>query len=139
MTRRERRQAEREGKLIKTEATYTFTATQIEQIKRDAIEEANKQLKEIAEKAKQDATNKAIKMLFALPSVVLHDKFGFGQLRLDRFLQYIQTWIKAIDEDPGTLGELMELAETETGYKILLDGEVVAHDDEGKTASVQAS
>ena len=67
MTRAEKRRKERQ----KT-ATYNLTAEQIETIKENAVHEA---------------TLNATKLVVASPAMVLHDVFGFGNVRLTRFAE----------------------------------------------------
>lgn len=64
--------------------------------------------------------NQALQMLLAVPVLVLHDKFGFGRIRLNRFLGYVQTWIRACNEDDNTLLEVYQVAKEEAGYELEL-------------------
>lgn len=96
MNRGERR---RLGKSEKTK-TYVLTADQIQQMKNEAVAEA-------------------FKMLLSIPNLVLHDKFGFGQIRLDRFNYYALSWAKDVQNGVVTLKEVMDLCEQEIGLKVM--------------------
>lgn len=102
MNRQERRKLQKQqGTHIAPPRTYTLTDADIRRIKSEAVDDA-------------------LRALLAIPVMVLHDKYGFGELRLSRFMGYVNTWIKAIHEDENTLSELVELAEKEAGFKIEL-------------------
>lgn len=96
MNRAERRRSKRTAEKPKT---YVLTADQIEQMKADAI-------------------GQAFGMLLAIPNLVLHDKFGFGQVRLDRFNHYAFGWSKAVQKGEVSMDALLKLCEEETGYTI---------------------
>lgn len=95
MNRAERRRAGRTGKT----KTYVLTEDQIQQMKNEAVAEA-------------------VKMLLAIPMLVLHDKFGYGQIRLDRFLHYSMGWVRGIQNGEVSITEVVRLCEKETGLKI---------------------
>lgn len=95
MNRKERRKA---GKTEKVK-TYVLTDQQIKKIKDDAVTEA-------------------LKILLAVPVVVLHDKFGFGTVRNGRFLSCVNTWVKACMQDENTLAEVLKVAQEEAGYTL---------------------
>ena len=95
MNRAERR---RLGKTEKPK-TYVLTDAEIQQMKKDAVAEA-------------------FKMLLCIPVIVLHDKFRFGRIRLDRFLHYALSWATDVQNNVVTLKEVLDLCEEETGLKI---------------------
>lgn len=96
MNRAERRRAKRAAEKPKT---YVLTEDQIQQLKREATEQA-------------------FQMLLAIPALVLHDKFGFGQVRLDRFNHYAFGWVKAVQTGEVSIDAVIKLSEQETGYTI---------------------
>lgn len=102
MNRAERR---RHGK--SAPKTYVLTEDQIEQMKLEAV---------------NTATRRAFLMFMALPVMVLHDKFGFGKLRLSRFMHYALTWYEAVQNNETRLMELVKIAETECGISVLTQG-----------------
>lgn len=102
MGRRERRAAARKsGSKMTPVRTYTVTDAELKKIKDEAVDEA-------------------LRMLLSIPVLVLHDKFGFGKVRLDRFLSGVNTWIKAVHQDEDTMTEVFKTAQAEAGYEIVM-------------------
>lgn len=95
MNRAERRKA---GKTEKPKV-YTLTQDQIDGMERKAVE-------------------KAFKMFMSIPVMVLHDKFGFGNIRLDRFMHYALMWVQSVQDGDTSLTEIMKIAEDESGVKV---------------------
>lgn len=117
MNRKERRKAAREsGVKAPAQKVYMLTYEQLEKIKDDAINAALNGPE--MDKIKEQAMNRALRVLLAMPVVILHDKFGFGRVRQQRFLGYMKTWIRAINMDDGTLAEILEIAQKEVGYDV---------------------
>ena len=100
MNRAERRRNARQEKT----RTYVLTDDQIAQIKREAAHEA---------------TQKAFTMFLSIPVMVLHDKFGFGKLRLSRFMDYVLIWFESVYGNETQLKELIKVAEQECGIQII--------------------
>jgi hypothetical protein len=84
--------------------TYVLTEDQINQIKRDAA---------------ATATRKAFLMFLSIPVMVLHDKFGFGKLRLSRFMDYALIWFESVQNNETQLMEIVKIAEKECGIEII--------------------
>lgn len=101
MNRAERR---KHGKSAPRPKTYVLTEDQIEKIKYDAVEEA---------------TRKAFLMFMSIPVMVLHDKFGFGKQRSNKFMDYVLIWYEAILHDEVRMMELVRVAEDECGIHII--------------------
>lgn len=112
MGRAERRKA---GKTEKVK-TYCMTEQQIEKIKRDAAEKA---LEEMKPKIVGDMMNKLFIMFMSIPGLVLSDKFGFGKVRMDRFMNYALIWYDSVQNGETELDELIALAEEATGCKFI--------------------
>jgi glycosylphosphatidylinositol transamidase (GPIT) subunit GPI8 len=93
--RAERRKAGNKDKV----RTYVLTDVQIQQIK-------------------NEATKEAFVELLAIPVQVLHDKFGFGQTRLDRFTHYALNWLEMVRDKEVTLAQLRKTLEDEAGIVI---------------------
>ena len=99
--------------------TYVMTEEQIEFIKKMAAEEAIKnELDKRIASIKAEATDNVMALMLSVPIVILRDKFAFGRIRIDRFLGYATTWIKAINNDSSTLKELIQIAYDEAGYEV---------------------
>lgn len=67
----------------------------------------------IQEKAKNDAINKSVNMYLVLSCMVLRDAFGFGTVRLERFLEGIDILSENLEDDYVAI----------EGYKFLLEDE----------------
>ena len=104
MNRAERR---RSAKQQEKQRTYVLTEDQINQMKRDAVNEA---------------TQRAFLMFLSIPVMVLHDKFGFGKQRLSRFMDYALIWFESVKNDETQLMELVGVAENECGIQIIKRG-----------------
>lgn len=76
------------------------------------------QLAQIKAAAVKEATRKAFILFMSIPVVVLHDKFGFGNIRLDRFMRYAIHWYEQVQDNETTLMEMVKIAETECGFSI---------------------
>lgn len=118
MNHQERKLAKRAAKAA---PTYRMTADQITKLKQDAYREAYdkawEDYKARIEAAKKEATRIACNATACLPLVLNHDKLGHGAIRLRRYLDWMMTWLNAIEQDPHTLVELQELTEEYTGVK----------------------
>lgn len=73
------------------------------------------------EEVRSACVDDCMDMLLAVPVLVLHDKFQFGKIKLNRFLSGVHTWIKAIHDDENTLAEVVKTAMDEADY--VLDSE----------------
>lgn len=104
MNRAERR---RSAKQQEKQRTYVLTEDQINQMKRDAVNEAMR---------------KTFLMFLSIPVMVLHDKFGFGKQRLSRFMDYALIWFESVKNDETQLMELVGVAENECGIRIIKRG-----------------
>lgn len=75
--------------------------------------------------AKNSATNKAtdqvIKLLLAIPVMVLHDDFGFGKVRCERFVDGFFRVYDAYTHKYITLEDLMQTLKDEAGVTISKD------------------
>jgi hypothetical protein len=84
--------------------TYVLTEDQIAKLKQDAV---------------QEAMRKTFLMFMSIPVMVLHDKFGFGQTRLGRFMDYAVMWYESVYNDEMRLMELVKVAGDECGIHVL--------------------
>lgn len=105
----------------KVQAVYSYTVEQLEQLRQEAFnkayEQAQKEFQKQLEDAKRMAADRACQAVAVIPLVLLHDKCGFGKIRLQRFVGWMETWIKAINDDPETLKELTAIAENLTNFR----------------------
>ena len=90
-------------------------------MKQEAYDKAWAEYNSRIDAVKKEATGIACRAAIAVPMVVVHDKLGFGVVRGNRFLDWMLTWINAINDDPGTLMELQELVYEFYGIKLMED------------------
>ena len=118
MNHQERKLAKRAAK---SAPTYTLTADQIQALKKEAYVKALQVYTSRIEAAKTEATDITFHAVIAVPMVIVYDKLGFGVVRANRFLDWMLTWLRAINDDPGTLMELQELVYELYGIKLMED------------------
>lgn len=70
------------------------------------------------QKLKQEATATAVQITNLFPLIVLRDEFGFGKVRLERYMEKYNEVIEAYNEDYITLEDVAETIEQETGISI---------------------
>lgn len=68
--------------------------------------------------AANQATDQVIKLMLALPVYVLHDKWGFGQVRCERFMTQVLELYEAYQQDYVTIDDLMQVLADEAGVTI---------------------
>lgn len=95
MNRKQRRQ----HGITEKPAVYMYTQEQVDRIQMIAM-------------------RNAFKLLLSIPVVVLHDHFGFGQIRLDRFMNYALHWVESVQSGETKITDLMKLAEEESGVRV---------------------
>ena len=99
--------------------------TKREQAKTKVYHLTQEQIDGLLEAAKNEAVEialpKAFQMFMCIPATVLHDKFGFGQVRMDRFMHYVMMWYESLQNGETTMGEIRKMAEESCGYQIIVD------------------
>ena len=83
--------------------TYNMSLAQIQQMKANAAREA---------------VQSVIELTLGLPTMILHDKFGFGQVRLNRFLDETMALYQEYEEGRLSLEDVRDALWDEGGYKI---------------------
>lgn len=68
--------------------------------------------------AANQATDQVAKLMLALPVYVLHDKWGFGKTRCERFADDLLKLYDAYQQDYVTIEDLLQVLEDEAGMKI---------------------
>lgn len=107
MNRQERRKQGEKGKA----KTYVLNSEQIEQLKKEATEEA---------------IGTAFSLMIGLPVMVIHDKYSQitkkevdGKCREERFAEMILDLYDSFDKGYLTLNDIKNCVEEETGMKLL--------------------
>lgn len=105
-TRAERKRLEREKS--KSKVTYQYTLEQIRKIKEDAMNEALKEANRQYEESRQAFVNTAIECVICASYITLHDRFGFGQQRLQEYENRMEDILECITTGTITFNELKE-------------------------------
>ena len=105
MNRAERRRKEKEAQGKKK--TYTLTVEQIEQIKKEALEEARHQ---------------AMVLLLGIPVLVLREQYGWGEKkRLPEFAEHVTDYYQEFAEGKWTVEEYAQMVFDYTGIGFFLE------------------
>lgn len=83
--------------------TYNLTVEQIEAMKKKAVDEA---------------LEMAWELTLCIPTMALHDVFGFGEKRLDRFLEKVLYLYDSFAAGYFTLEDARKMLHEESGYSI---------------------
>lgn len=73
-----------------------------------------KELDEFTMRVKENVIDTVV----ALSSYILHDKFGYGEKRLERFIQWFNYFADSICNDWFTWDDLMKVIKEETGVEL---------------------
>lgn len=68
-------------------------------------------IEELASKIKVTITNGVMKWLVTTIKSILHDKYGFGELRQNRFISFLEFQCECIAEKRVTIEDLAEMLE----------------------------
>lgn len=101
------RQQRRKNNIKTKEPTYNLTFSQIENIKKNATDEAIKKLVPYA-----TAKN------FYLSIMILRDKYGFGKKRLGDFVEFMAELYDSLDKGYLSLEDMENTIFEETGVRI---------------------
>lgn len=77
-----------------------------------------KDLKMIEESSAKDAINYATNAMIASFAICLHDKWGWGNIRLKRLLDQVNETFDCIDKNYVTIEDLKKIILKETGIQI---------------------
>jgi len=75
------------------------------------------------EKLKQELTNNAVEIVNLIPLLILRDKFGFGKVRLSRYLEYYSEAIEDFNNDRFDLQDIEQMLLEEVKIGIWRDNE----------------
>ncbi|EGS34218.1 hypothetical protein HMPREF9489_0602 [Finegoldia magna SY403409CC001050417] len=107
MNRAQRRKAG----IKKKTATYNFTQEQL----RAAISEG---MEEYKDKIREEVTNQALRVIAYVPLLVLHDKWGFGKKRLEKFLFEFAEQIDCLEKDYVGFEDMISVIKDETDLDV---------------------
>lgn len=69
------------------------------------------------QKVRDKATKQALYMTNILPLLVLRDEFGFGRVRLERYIDELNERVDAFNKGYISLVDVVETIEKETGLR----------------------
>lgn len=69
------------------------------------------------EKMKQQATNHAAAIINLMPLLILRDKFGFGRVRLERYLEHYSEMADAFNKGYLNLKDIEKVMTDEVGLE----------------------
>lgn len=69
--------------------------------------------------AAKEATMQSTRLFIALPVFILHDKFGWGRLRCERFIDEMAKFMEAYSENRLNVADVLATIQEELGFDIL--------------------
>ena len=103
VNRAERRKSQKKGQAVLKEPVINIKYSDIQKIKKEAAKEAG----EIA-----------LLLMLSIPVTVLHDKWGFGKVRIERFTDQVLDLYDSFEKDYVTLEDLKQCLLEEAGITI---------------------
>lgn len=79
-------------------------------------------VQKIKQDASKEAADKAFLLMLGLPVMVLHDKFGFGPVRCERFTDAVLELYDSFEKGYVSLEDIHLTLKEETGITIVSDG-----------------
>lgn len=76
--------------------------------------------------ASREAADKAFLLMLGLPVMALHDKFGFGPIRCERFTDAVLELYDSFEKGYVTLDDIHQTLKEETGITIERKGKLYA-------------
>ena len=70
---------------------------------------------------KSDAIDKALERINLLPLLVLRDKFGFGQVRLNRYIDHLIIAVEDFNQGRFTLEDIEKMLKEETNVFVKME------------------
>ena len=115
MNREERRQKAKNGAKVQKEPVINIKVSDIEKIKAEVYKKA---------------IGDVFTMMLGLPVMVLHDKFGFGKVRCERFTDHVIDLYDSFEKDYIALDEVHEVLKREAGITISPEGKATNENDQ---------
>lgn len=103
MNRAERRKAKKKGQVVPKEPVINIKVSDIQQMKKDVTKEA---------------ADLGFILMLSIPIMVLHDKWGFGKVRCERFIEQVLDLYDSFENDYVTLDDLKQCLWEEAGIKV---------------------
>lgn len=88
--------------------TYNFTLDQIESIKRKTVKETVDRV-----------SREAFERMMVLSLLVLRDEWGFGEVRMDRFIDQLSTLVEDVSDGRLSMDDITATLEEELGIEFM--------------------
>lgn len=88
--------------------TYNFTLDQIEGIKKKAVKETVDRV-----------SREAFERMMVLSLLVLRDEWGFGEVRMDRFIDQLSTLVEDVSVGRLSMDDITATLEDELGIEFM--------------------
>lgn len=72
----------------------------------------------IKDKATNEAIDKAFGLMLGIPVMVLHDKHGYGSVRLERFMDQVMDLYESFNKGYLDFDDILKTIEDETGLRL---------------------
>ena len=76
------------------------------------------QIENVKAQAKKEALEEANSLMVLLPILILRDQFGFGEKRLERFVDGLGGLYNDIESKRLSIDDIAHVVEEETGFRI---------------------
>ncbi|KXA10221.1 hypothetical protein, partial [Finegoldia magna] len=77
-----------------------------------------KRIDKFREEIRDDVTDKALRVIAYVPLIVLHDKWGFGKKRLEKFLYEFAEQIDCLENKYVGFDDMIAAIKEETGLNV---------------------
>lgn len=88
--------------------TYNFTLEQIEGMKRKTVKETVDRV-----------SREAFERMMVLSLLVLRDEWGFGEVRMDRFIDQLSTLVEDVSAERLSMDDITATLEAELGIEFM--------------------
>ena len=88
--------------------TYNFTLEQIEGMKRKTVKETVDRV-----------SREAFERMMVLSLLVLRDEWGFGEVRMDRFIDQLSTLVEDVSAERLSMDDITATLEDELGIEFM--------------------
>lgn len=70
------------------------------------------------EKLRRDAINTTMQIMRVMPMLALRDEFGFGKVRMERYIEKLDSIVQAYNEDRISIRDVAKVLEDEIGVEV---------------------
>lgn len=70
------------------------------------------------EKMRRDAIHTTMQIMRVMPMLALRDEFGFGKVRMERYIEKLDSIVEAYNEDRISIRDVAKVLEDEIGVEV---------------------